>query len=588
MVESAGAAAVVAQGPATAGAGLSPGPGGHFADWLLLMQTWLARRSTIVEGIDRVLNAQKKPLEQQQDRVLLARQIKDCFYRLPGLPQELAGLRDGLEQAHWASGFMPRQSPGNDIVDPAEQALRAFHFWRQTRWPGGRGRLRFAHTLFNLYLVRCLTLLSMRVWDADAAGASARLSQVQSLLDQLWASSPDDQSVLVRDVRWLLHVAISPTTDALHGYFGVMANIEAGFTVADQVATHLAGVQTGAGHLRSQLRHMCVQRGVTLDDPDIVRITRKSNALDVALLTQGLVTLLEAYARARDAAPEQRQLLACAICQGISPDPELFINRLDLLAPYSMIEEVMVATDAAGHAALTPAGARHLHLLQRYRSLLPALLPQLHQDWQALIRPAEGYSPFGALFGFSSNLLELQAFRTVLPDAAAPYGMEDVFVAGAADKCAWVSNWRRLPHIPAEVVRQYEYPQAFVTEVAARVERALQSALAGAPAACGRLVLQAVEPALQPSLPPGFIVSSDPQLVAAGQAVAQDESDLLHCRLEGEFLASYPTAGGWVGISKDLLTDLLGAGQSATLTGLPAEVAALLELMCCGLAVRRD
>ena len=62
--------------------------------------------------------------------------------------------------------------------------MRAFYVWRQTRWPGRNGRVRFAHTLFNLYVIRCLELLSMRVWDAGASGASERLAQVQDVLDE--------------------------------------------------------------------------------------------------------------------------------------------------------------------------------------------------------------------------------------------------------------------------------------------------------------------------------------------------------------------------------------------------------------------
>ena len=29
--------------------------------------------------------------------------------------------------------------------------IRGFHCWQQTRWPGRKGRMHYAHTLFNLY-----------------------------------------------------------------------------------------------------------------------------------------------------------------------------------------------------------------------------------------------------------------------------------------------------------------------------------------------------------------------------------------------------------------------------------------------------
>jgi hypothetical protein len=46
---------------------------------------------------------------------------------------------------------------------------------------------------------------------------------------------------------------------------------------------------------------------------------------------------------------------------------------------------------------------------------------------------------------------------------------------------------------------------------------------------------------------------------------------------------SQATANGWMAISKDFLTEVLGAGQDAGVAGLPAEAAAVLRLMCPGL-----
>ena len=56
------------------------------------------------------------------------------------------------------------------------------------------------------------------------------------------------------------------------------------------------------GHLRSQLRHVSTQKSVSLDEHSLILSTRKSNALDLATLIQGLVPLLEAYERAAEAA----------------------------------------------------------------------------------------------------------------------------------------------------------------------------------------------------------------------------------------------------------------------------------------------
>ncbi|MEY4640046.1 MAG: hypothetical protein RLZZ227_40 [Pseudomonadota bacterium] len=550
------------------------------------LQALLARRSEIVECIDHLLNCQKKPLDYQQDFALLTRQFNECFHAFTGITREQQTLRLQLEHAHWASGFKPRAQHGNDLVDPVEQMLRAFHMWRQTRWPGHKGRLHFAHTLFNLYVVRSLALLCLRLWDDATNAAGARLSQLQQLLNLLWSSSPPGQPGLVRDIRWLFPVAMSPTTDSLAGYFAVAARIAESLSAADRVEIQAAWVQTGAGHLRSQLRDLSVRRGIALDARDLVLLTRMSNALDVALLMEGLVTLLEAYAQCLQSGDERRRReLACAICQGLSPDPELFVNRLDLLGPYTMIEQLFVTVDAEGHAVYTPMGQRHMTSLRQYKELILRLALPLYADCREQNAAGGAYSPYGVLYGFASNLLELIAFKSLLREATPQFSMEDAFRGGDAGKCAWVNGWRNLPHVKPELVEQYAYPQQFVETMGARIEHALQlrASAPDATAAVGRLFIVPAEDAdtvHRAALPTLYIVTSDPQLVAAGKATAKDHGDLLHCRDEGEFLVSYATAGGWVAITKDMLSAVLGAGQDATVVGLPTIAAEVLTLMC--------
>jgi hypothetical protein len=327
-----------------------------------LLQLFLAHQDEIVERIQGLLNAQRKPFSYLQDGPLLSRHFENCFVTLTGVTRDQSRLRAQLEQAHWASGFKPRESPGmyNDLVDPAEMMVRGFHLWQQTHWPGHNGRVRYAHTLFNLYVLRWLALLSLRLWDDDHAGSPSapdrvkdRLSQVQGLLDQLWRITPADQPVLVRDARWLMPLAQSPTTDELAGYFEILEQIAGTLSEEDRIEIHKAGVRMAGGHLRSQLRHVSMQKGVTLDENSLVLSTRKSNALDLALLIQGLVPLLKTYEHAVHSGDGQKRLeFAAAICQGISPDPELFLNRLDLLGPYSMIEHLFITTDRDGHVVL--------------------------------------------------------------------------------------------------------------------------------------------------------------------------------------------------------------------------------------------
>jgi hypothetical protein len=571
-----------------------------------LLHLYLAHRDAIVGKIERLLNCQGKPAQYQQDLPLLSLQFKECwecFGTLTAVTRDQARLGDLLEQAHWASGFKPRDNPGNDIVNPVEMLVRGLHLWRQTRWPGHKGRIHYAHILFSLSLLRSLALLTLRLWDGESGNVGARLFRLQGVLDQLWRSSPEGQPRLVRDVRWLIPVAMSPTTDDLSGYLHIMERSTETFPEADRIETHKAGVQTGAGHLRSQLYHLSKQQKVSLDESNLVLLTRKSNALDIALLVQGLVPLLEAYEQCLQrgdigdsSADTQRLTLAAAICQGVSPDPELFLERLDLLASYSMIEHLCITTDGAGQAVYTATGKRHLRQLQQYAALLERVAQHLLEDCRQS-RPVEGeYSPYGVLYGFASNLLELMAFKAMQRDAMTHFSMEDAFTVGAADKRAWVNDWRKLPHIKPDVVKQFEYPQQFAAAISARVEHALHRRIAAgetkAAAANGRLFLvasarQTVDSGLaqMPEVPLRYIVSSNPQIVARHQIDFQEQKDLLHCRLEGEFLVSCETEGGWLAISKDLLTEVLGAGQDVKIGWLPQEARDVLGLMCPSLVV---
>jgi hypothetical protein len=55
--------------------------------------------------------------------------------------------------------------------------------------------------------------------------------------------------------------------------------------------------------------------------------------------------------------------------------------------------------------------------------------------------------------------------------------------------------------------------------------------------------------------------------------------------MEGEFVLIYKTSGGSVAITKDILTEVLGAGQNVKIVGLPAVAVGVLRLMCPGLVV---
>jgi hypothetical protein len=570
-----------------------------------LLHFFLAHRDDIVERLQGVLNAQRKPIEYLQDGPLLSHHVEDCFFTLSGVTHSQSRLRGQLEEAHWARGFRPREIPGlsNGLADPAEMMIRAFHLWRQTRWPGRNGRVRYAHTLFNLYVIRCLELLSMRLWDAGSSSAPERaedrLSQVQGVLDRLWAIAPADQPVLLRDARWLIQMAQSPATDELGAYFDVAEQIAESLSAEDRLEIHKAGVRMTAGHLRSQIRYYSLKKAVALDENSLVVTTRNTNALDFALLIQDLVPLLEAYENALHIGDGQERLdLAGAICQGVSPDPELFLNRVELLGAYSMIEHLFVTTDRDGHVVYTPMGRRHVRLLQEYEARIGRLLKPLHDDCPSFRPVAGAYSPYGVLFGFSSHLMEHMAFKTLQPDAVTHFSLEDVFVDGQAntDKLAWVSSWRKLPHVTPEVERLFDYPQQFAEDVFDRIEHALRRRVSGGEANAvvrtGRLFvlpgdnLQAdSKVSLVPDLPIQYVGSSDSQIVAAHKADFHDEPHLLSDRREGRCLLSYKTPGGWVAINKALLTEVLGAGRDVKIAGLPPAAVGVLTLMCPTLVV---
>ena len=568
-----------------------------------LLELFLARRDEVVGRIQELLNAQRKPVEYLRDRRLLARHFEDSFYTLRGITPGQARLRGRLEEAHWSRGFRPRDIPGmhNDLVDPAEMMRRAFHLWQQTRWPGRSGRDHYARTLFNLFMVRQLALLGMRTWDADASpaaaagsgdagasGASERLAQIQRVLDRLWSGAPADQPVFVRDARWLIPVAQSPATDDLAPYFEVADEIAAAFAEDDRLEIQKAVVRMAGGHLRSYLHYYITQKGVPLDDSRLVQITRKANALDYSLLIRGLVPLLAAYERAVRAGDAQKRLdLADAIYQGISPDPELFINRIELLGAYSMVEHLFTTTDSQSHAVYTPMGERHVRMLAEYEALIGRVAHALNTDCERF-KPADGgYSPLGAIYGFSSNLLEHIALKSVDRDAVTRFGLEDVFRAGGADKLEWVNGWRKLPHVDPQVAKLYAYPQEFAEQIFARVELALKMRATGDPARTGRLFVLPEndggadsKAAAIPDLPMRYVQSSDKEIVAAGKAEACDEAQILKERVEGFFVVSYETAGGWVAITKDLLTEVLSAGRDAKIAGLPGLPIDRLRLMC--------
>src|SRR5690606_19752942 len=211
--------------------------------------------------------------------------------------------------------------------------------------------------------------------------------------------------------------------------------------------------------------------------------------------------------------------LAGAILQGISADPQLFLNRIDLLGPYTMIEPLFIAIDAQGHAGYTPMGQRHVELLREYGTRIATAAPWLQEDC-ATFRPVAGsYSPYGVIYGFSSNITEHMVLKTLVPEEVPPFSLEDAFTDGNAGsgKLEWVSGWRKLPHISRDMQQKFDYPQQFAAQIFARIEDALRTGAGGQASAAfptGRLFIEpagghpdAIAAAVTP-LPVQYVLSS--------------------------------------------------------------------------------
>jgi len=566
-----------------------------------LLRLFLTHREPIVESIEAVLNAQRKPIRYLQDHALLSRHFEDCFFARTAATASQTRLRGPLEEAHWAGGFRPRQVQDlhNDLIHPAEMMIRAFYCWQQTRWPGRNGRIHYAHTLFNLYVIRWLQFLSMRIWDPVPGSVGGRLAEIQGVLDDLWSSSPADQPVIVRDARWLIPLAQSLITDELAPYLEVAQQVTETLQEADVLEIQKAHVRMLGGHLTSQIRYSCTKEGVSINEPSVVLRTRASNALDFALLVQGLVGLLKAYDCALQSGDEQMRLdMAGAIFQGLSADPELFLNRIDLLSAYSMIEHVFIAKDPEGRVVYSALGQRHVQMLKEYGALIDRLITSLRDDFPRF-RPVDGgCSPYGVIFGLPSHLIEHMALKALQHDAETRFSLEEVFLDDVFDdgdtsaaKLAWVNGWRKLPHIDREVQRMYDFPQQFAEDVYHRIESKLRRRDSNAEACdgskTGRLYIKETDSTASaiPELPARYFGSSDSQIVAAHKAEPYDRAQLLAGRREGHFLVSYETPGGWIALKKDLLTEVLGAGRDARIVGLPLDAAGVLQLMCIDLTI---
>jgi hypothetical protein len=573
-----------------------------FAAHVALLNEFLTRRRAIAERIEStLLNVRGKPLAVSRDRSRFDRLLNACFFGLPALPADLAVLQGQLHASHLADGFEPVQIDqfANEF-DPLELIVRAYEFWGQHRWPGFSGRLAYAQTIYAAVVLRQLEYLSLRVWDDGDEHAGDRLADVQQLLDRL-----NDSALcppFVRDARWLMQTAQGPFTRHLSPYFQVAGHVSGSFTPAVRLGIHAAGAKLAGGHLRSQLRYRMWSTGRPIDDPENLAFTRNSNSMDGALLVRDLVPLLDAYRIACEAgAREERLNLADAILQGLSADPELFVVRLDLLTPCTIVEDLFIERGADGHPRYTALGETQMDLLARYRDRIAQLAEPLHADAIDMDPARHIYAPLGITYGFCADILSNMAIDTLVLHPAYGLSLEDVFDSSTESdsNLARATGWARLPRRVGER-EHFDHSAEYAAQNFRRLIRALEArriggrALNASDRPDARVFVMSrgsgVEAAVPPGVPAGCVVAdeycfaTDEARVEAG-ATVWPKDQLLKDRAEGRYLASAESDGCWVGLSKVTLTRITGQGHDALFTAVPQSLAEILRLTCPGLVV---
>jgi hypothetical protein len=558
-----------------------------FPDHVALLSELLSRHHAIVEQIEsRVLNVQGKDTARNRSRDYFDRLFSSCFYDTPGLPRELSDLRGQLAASHIADGFEPVVLDSTaHTLDPLELILRAYDAWEHRRWPGRNGRLSYARVLFAVFLLRQLEALSLRIWDDDDARAPDRLRDIQGLLDRL--NGLLHPHVLIRDARWLIQTAQGPLTRHLAPYFRIADRIAESFTGAGGLELHAAGVKLAGNHLRSQLRYRSVELNLPVDAPDVLAVTRNSNAMDTALLVRDLVPLLDAYQAADPSEHSQPRLhLADAILQGISADPELFVTRLDLLEPCTVIETLFVERGNDGSVRRTRLGSVHEEMVRRYQQLVIAAAPRLREDARSFDPAHRPYSPLGIAGGFCADLLSSMALATLHRQPGPGPSLEDLFVSR-------VDPEGRLPR------EQFEYSTDWAGLVFQRMVAALEVRASSTAAHASRVpgARMFVVPSGQnvgsflDQLPDGIVsaqdhcLTSDVNRALAKGTTAFPRSQMLSDRTEGRFLASAEVDGKWFAVSKTIVTEVIGQGRDALVIDVPEPVIDVLRVTCPGLMV---
>jgi len=459
----------------------------------------------------------------------------------------------------------------------------------------------YAQTIYSIFVLNQLQQLSLRIWNDGNAFAAAHFSEIQRLLDRL--NDQSGSNVFVRTAPWLLQTAQGPLTRLPQPYFIVAEHISESLEDDQRLPIHRAGALLAGGHLRSQLRYRATEKhGLTrtyrsIDDPEILSVTRNSNSMDVALLIRDLIFLLEAYKNAcRTDVLDSRMMLSDAILQGLSADPELLLTRLDVLGPATMIEDVFIEPKEDGGFRYTDFGDKHLEVLSKYRDLISDLAAPLKKDAQHFDPTRSAYSPFGIVYGFCADILSNIAIAKLTSPETLTLTLEDMFSSGddVEHKLARARQWEALPRHNPERAR-FEYSAEWGAEIFSRLvtalgRRAMHGALPNASGLPSARVFAVQEGHSEASgreirvnemaRAQEHCVTSDLKRALETGATAFPKSQILSDRKEGRFLASVESEGKWFAVSKVLLTTHVCQGKDALITDVPVAVIEILRLTC--------
>jgi hypothetical protein len=573
-----------------------------FSDHIRLLEQFLAGRQQIVDGIDRrLLNVRGKATAQGTDRERLEDILSRCFFESPAVSTEGSRLKGQLAAAHLADGFDPVQADDySREIDPVGLVHYAQHLWDRNRWPGRSGRITYAQSLYNTFILRQLAHVSLRIWDEGHQMASTRLQQVQRLLDLLNTAGA---APIVRDARWLIQVAQGPLTKHLKPYFVIADRVAGSFADRDRKEIHKAGAALAGGHMRSQLRHRSWQTGWAYDDRQVLALAHLSNSMDMALLVRDLVFLLEAYNTAcQEPDGNERLELADAILQGLSADPELLLTRLDLLGPLTMIEDLFSARGEDGEMRYTAEGQAHREYLEKYAALIGQTAASLKNDALSLDPAHAVYSPLGIVYGFCADILSNMVLNTLHASSSADLSLEDTFISQGRleQKRAQAWEWERLAKAEGERAafeHSTEWAGAMfarlVSGLDARAARPGESNASGFPASRIYVVPRGATIASWPEgqLPAGIVsaqehcLTSDVSRTPDTAATVLSRSRLSTDRAEGRFLASVEADGTWFAVSKALLTIFTSQGKDTLIRDVPPGVIDMLRLTCSELLI---